>query len=116
MLCPCCGIEIKQSVGECQCGARFVGAPLDEKPVKIQGYGPVMITAGLLALVTASALVFTKFLAFGAVFVIWSARRSMNLAKNDPQGYGGFKTATAMLLITVIASSVAAGFTIAYIP
>ena len=48
MLCPCCGTEIQLDVRECHCGARFVGRPLDEKPVTIQGYGAVMNALGLL--------------------------------------------------------------------
>jgi hypothetical protein len=116
MLCPCCGNEIQQSVRECRCGARFVGEPLDEKPVTIQRFGAVMNAVGLLALVTTVTLVFTKFLAFGAIVVVWSARRAMKLAKNDPQGYGGFKSATATLLVTVVAGSSAAGYSISYIP
>src|SRR5262245_2983659 len=108
MLCPCCGNEMSEGVRECSCGARFVGKPLDEKPVKIKSYGPVMNALALLALVAAAALIYTKFFAFGAVLVIWSARRAMKLARKDPQGYGGFKVATATLLVTIIASSIAA--------
>jgi hypothetical protein len=116
MLCPCCGTEIQLDVRECNCGARFVGQPLDEKPVTIQGYGAVMNALGLLALVTVATLVLTKFFALGALLVVWSARRAMRLAKNQPERYGGFKVATATLLVTVVAGSVAAGFTISYIP
>jgi hypothetical protein len=107
---------MNQGVRECSCGARFIGEPLDQKPVKIQSYGAVMNTLGLLALVIVAALTFTKFFAFGAVFVVWSARRAMKLAKGDPEGYGGYKVATATLLVTLLAGSAAAGFTIAYIP
>lgn len=116
MLCPCCGTQIERSARRCGCGARFVGEPLDEKPVKIKSYGPVMNSIGLLAVVTASALIFTKFLAVGAILVIWSSRRAMRLAKGDPATYGGFAVATATLVVTIIAGSVAAGFTVAYIP
>jgi hypothetical protein len=114
MLCPCCGNEINRGVRECGCGARFVGEPLDEKPVKIQSYGAIMNTVGLLALVVVTALTFTKFLAFGAVLVIWSAWRAMKLAKGDPEGYGGYRTATAMLTITLIAGIGIAGYTVTY--
>src|SRR5687767_9600817 len=103
MLCPCCGNEMNGGARECLCGARFVGEPLDQKPVKIQSYGAVMNTVGLLALVVVIALTLTKYFAFGAILVIWSARRAMKLAKGDPEGYGGYKTATATLLVTLIA-------------
>lgn len=116
MLCPCCGNEIQPEARQCGCGARFVGAPLDEKPVHIPSYGAVMNSLGLLALVVAGALVFTKFIALGAVLVIWSARRAMKLAKHDPQSYGGFKVAAATLVVTLVAGSVAAGYSISYIP
>jgi hypothetical protein len=115
MLCPCCGIEMNEGVGECRCGARFIGTPLDEKPVKIRSYGALMNTFGLLALVTVTALTFTKFLALGAVLVVWSAYRTMKLAKGDPEGYGGYKIATATLLLTVVTSLGIAGYTVAHL-
>lgn len=114
MLCPCCGNEINQGVRECGCGARFVGQPLDEKPVKIKSYGAVMNTVGLFALVVVAALTFTKFLAFGAILVIWSAWRAMKLAKNNPQGYGGYRVATATLTVTLIASLGISGYVVGY--
>ncbi len=116
MLCPCCGNEMNMGARDCSCGARFVGEPLDLKPVKIQSYGAVMNTVGLLTVVVVAALAFTKFLAFGAVLVIWSAWRAMKLAKRDPEGYGGYKVATATLLVTLIAGIGIASYTIAYIP
>lgn len=116
MLCPCCGNEINQGVRECSCGARFVGEPLDEKPVKIRSYGAVMNTVGLFALVVVSALTFTKFLAFGALLVIWSAWRAMKLAKGNPEAYGGYRVATATLAVTLIAGIGIGSYTIAYIP
>lgn len=114
MLCPCCGNEMNEGTRECGCGARFVGKPLDQKPVKIQGYGAVMNTVGLLALVVVTSLAFTKYLAFGAILVIWSARRAMKLAKGDPEGYGGYKIATATLLVTLIAGTGIASYTVTY--
>jgi hypothetical protein len=116
MLCPCCGNEMNEGARECGCGARFVGEPLDQKPVKIQSYGAVMNTVGLLTVVVVTALTFTKFLAFGAIFVIWSARRAMKLAKHNPEGYGGYKVATATLAVTLIAGIGIASYSIAYIP
>src|SRR5215212_7678548 len=116
MLCPCCGSEINRGVRECGCGARFVGEPLDEKPVKIKSYGAIMNTVGLLAFVVVTALTFTKFLAFGAILVVWSARRAMKLAKGEPEKYGGYRVATAMLMVTLIAGGSIAGYTVASIP
>jgi hypothetical protein len=116
MLCPCCGTEINQGVRECSCGARFVGKPLDEKPVKIQSYGAVMNSVGLLALVVVTALTFTKFLAFGAVLVMWSAWRAMKLAKNAPENYGGYRVATATFALTLLAGIGIGSYAIASIP
>ncbi|MBI3654591.1 MAG: hypothetical protein HY231_26470 [Acidobacteria bacterium] len=116
MLCPCCGNGLNEGVQECRCGARFVGKPLDEKPVKIKSYGALMNTFGLLALVSVAALTFTKFLAIGAVVVIWSARRAMKLAKQDPEGYGGYRVASAALTMTVIVSLGLVGYTVASVP
>lgn len=116
MLCPCCGNEIDREVRECTCGARFVGEPLNEKPVKIKSYGAIMNTIGLLAFVVVTALTFTKFLAFGAILVVWSAWRAMKLAKGDPEKYGGYRVATATLMVTLIAGISVAGYTVAYIP
>ena len=116
MLCPCCGTEMIGGTRECGCGARFIGEPLDQKPVKIQSYGAVMNTVGLLTAVVVASLAFTKFFAFGAVFVIWSAWRAMKLAKRNPEGYGGYKVATATLTVTLAAGIGIASYAIAYIP
>ena len=116
MLCPSCGGEMLLGVIECRCGARFVGEPLGPPLVKVQRYGPTVTSVLLLVLVTAAALLFTKFLAFGAVLVIWSARRAMRLARRDPEGYGGFRTSAATLAVTLVGSVVSGGFAIASIP
>jgi hypothetical protein len=116
MLCPCCGNEMNEGARECGCGARFVGEPLDLKPVQIQSYGAVMNTVGLLTVMVVAALAVTKFFAFGAVFVIWSAWRAMKLAKRNPDAYGGYKVATATLVVTLIAGIGIASYAIAYIP
>jgi hypothetical protein len=116
MLCPCCGDEIKLDVVQCNCGARFIGAPLDEKPVHIKSYGHVMNTFGLLAVVTTAALVFTKFFAIGAIPVIWYTWRSLKLSRNNPQQFGGYKVLAPTFALTLIASFVIAGLTVAYIP
>ncbi len=116
MLCPCCGGDIKRDVVECNCGARFVGAPLDEKPVHIKSYGHVMNTFGLLAVVITAALVFTKFFALGAIPVIWYTWRSLKLARHNPEQFGGYKVLAPTFALTLIASSVVAGLTVSYIP
>jgi hypothetical protein len=75
-----------------------------------------MNTVGLLAFVVVTALTFTKFLAFAAILVVWSARRAMKLAKSEPEKYGGYRVATALLMVTLIAGVSLAGYTVAYIP
>ncbi|MEW6127189.1 MAG: hypothetical protein AB1757_09130 [Acidobacteriota bacterium] len=116
MLCPCCGKEIKRDVLECNCGAKFVGAPLDEKPVQIKSYGHVMNTFGLLAVVITAALVFTKFFAIGAIPVIWYTWRSLQRSRKNPEQFGGYKVLMPTFALTLIASFVIAGFAVAYIP
>jgi hypothetical protein len=75
-----------------------------------------MTAAGLLVLVVGAALAFTKWLALAAVLVIWSSSRAMRLARFDPQGYGGYRTAAGIFASTVLASVIAGGFALAYIP
>lgn len=116
MLCPCCGNDIPLGAPVCRCGARFVGEPLDETPFKVQRLGPVMVAIGLLAIVAASAFIFTKWVALAGVLVFWAARRAMNLARREPEEYGGYRTAAATLLVALTAGAIAAGYTIAYIP
>jgi hypothetical protein len=116
MVCPCCGNDIPLGAPGCRCGARFVGEPLDGTQFKVQRLGPVMVAVGLMVLVAALALIVTKWLAVAAVLVIWSARRAMKLARQQPEGYGGYRTATATLIATIAVSAVASAYTIAYIP
>ncbi|HJQ67751.1 MAG TPA: hypothetical protein VKA70_02180 [Blastocatellia bacterium] len=116
MLCPCCGKDIPLGAEQCRCGARFVGEPLGEPPFKVQRLGPVMVAIGLLALVAASALIITKWLALAAILVVWAARRAMRLARLEPEGYGGYRTAAATLVVTLVAGAVSAGYTIAFVP
>jgi hypothetical protein len=116
MLCPCCGIEIIVGARDCSCGARFVGNPLDETPIQIQSFGPVMNTAALFVVVTAGVLVFTKWLALAGVLIIWSALRATRLARRERASYGGYRAAVAMLTVAVAASAVASGYGLAYIP
>ena len=116
MLCPCCGGNLFRSTQECGCGARFVGEPLDETPLKVQRLGPAMTSVALLALVVVAAIVATKWLAFAAVLVIWSAWRAVRLARKDPEWYGGYKTAAATLAVTLMGSAGLAAYGIAHIP
>jgi hypothetical protein len=116
MLCPCCGGTVVRTAVQCGCGARFVGEPLDEIPIKVQRLGPAMTSVALLALVVTAALVATKWLAFAAVVVIWSAWRAMRLARRDSEWYGGYKTAVATLSVTIAASAVLAAYGVAHIP
>ena len=116
MLCPCCGGSVVRGVAQCGCGARFVGEPLDETPIKVQRLGPAMISVGVLALVVLASLVITKWLAFGSLLVIWSAWRSIKLARHDAEWYGGYKTAVATLSVTIAGSLALAAYGIAHIP
>ncbi|PYT05700.1 MAG: hypothetical protein DMF60_11105 [Acidobacteria bacterium] len=116
MLCPCCGGTILRQAVQCGCGARFVGQPLDEIPIKVQRLGPAMTSVALLALVVTASLVATKWLSFAAVVVIWSAWRAVRLARRDAEWYGGYKTAVATLSLTIAASAALAAYGIAHIP
>lgn len=116
MLCPCCGASILRGARECGCGARFVGEPLDEAPIKVQRFGPAMTSVAMLLLVITASLVATKWLAFGAVLVIWAAWRAVKLSKGDPELYGGYKTAAATLAVTVVGSIGLASYGIAHVP
>lgn len=116
MLCPCCGVTVLRGAPQCGCGARFVGEPLDETPIKVQRLGPAMTSVALLALVVVAALVATKWLAFAAVLVMWSAWRALRLAKRDAEWYGGYKTAAATLAVTIAGSAALAAYGIAHIP
>jgi hypothetical protein len=107
---------MRLGAARCACGARFVGEPLSDPTVKVQRFGPAITPVVLLALVVGAALIFTKFLALAAILVVWTARRAMRLAKLDPDGYGGYRTAAATLVVTLVAGSISSGFAIAYIP
>src|SRR5262245_37862197 len=113
MLCPCCGQEIKLGAPKCSCGARFVGAPLDDAPIQVKRFGPLM-TAGLtLAVVAASALVITKWLAVTVLVAIRYALRAVRLARREPEWYGGLKVAVATLVVAIGAGIFAASYGIA---
>ncbi len=118
MLCPCCGNELAIEARECGCGARFVGAPLDEKPVKatIKSYGQVMNAAGLFAAITAATFIFTKFFALGAIVIVWYTWRVMQRSRRQPELFGGYKVAATILVLTLVAGVAAIALTAAYIP
>ena len=116
MLCPCCGTSIVRGAHRCDCGARFVGEPLDEVPIKVQRLGPAMTSVALLLAVVGAALVSTKWMAVGAVVVIWSAWRATRLARRDPEWYGGLRTAIATLSLAIVGSAALAAYGISYIP
>jgi hypothetical protein len=100
---------------DCSCGARFVGEPLDDAPFKVQRLGPAMSAVGLLALVASASLIFTKWLALAASLVMWTSWRAMRLARRAPEGYGGYRTASATFAVTVLASIIAGGYSLTYV-
>lgn len=116
MLCPCCGGSLLRGARQCGCGARFVGEPLDETPIKVQSLGPAYTSAVLLIVVVGAALIATKWLAFAGLLVIWSAWRAVRLARQDPGWYGGYKTAAATLAVAIAASVALAAYGITHIP
>ena len=116
MACPCCGVSITLGVRDCSCGARFVGEPLDEAPLKVQRLGPAMTSALLLAILIGVSLAFTPWLAFGAVVVLWSSWRAVKLARRKPEWYGGYRTAAATLSVTILGSAILGVFGISRIP
>jgi hypothetical protein len=103
MLCPCCGQEIALGAPGCQCGARFVGEPLDDTPIKVKRFGPVMTAVLMLAIAVSVPLIITKWLGIILVIPIWRAARAMRLARRDPEWYGGYKVAAATLILAIAA-------------
>ncbi|MFY9607025.1 MAG: hypothetical protein WAU45_00250 [Blastocatellia bacterium] len=116
MACPCCGASITLGVRECSCGARFVGEPLDEAPLKVQRLGPAMTSVLLLATLVGVSLAFTPWLSFAAVVVLWSSWRAVKLARRNPELYGGYRTAVATLSVTILGSAILGAFAISRIP
>lgn len=115
MLCPCCGKEAPLNKMECLCGARFVGEPLDEAPIKVQRFGPVMVSVLIFAVVAGAALVITKWLAIAGVIAIWSAWRAVRLAHRDPELYGGYRTAIATLSVALVSMTASLGYGVSHI-
>jgi hypothetical protein len=100
----------------CNCGARFVGDPLDDVPVRVRRFGPVMTAVAAPAVVLTAALVFTWWLALGGVAVVWLAARAMKLARRDPESYGGYSVAAGTLVLTLVSGAGLAAFEISRIP
>ncbi|HEX8087221.1 MAG TPA: hypothetical protein VF762_00110 [Blastocatellia bacterium] len=116
MLCPCCGKEITLAARECGCGARFVGRPLDDDPIKVRRFGPVATALLLMLTVAGAVLIVTKWAALAITVIIWAARRAVKLARREPDLYGGYRTAAAALVIATVAGIIAGGYAITRIP
>ena len=100
----------------CLCGARFVGEPLDDEPIKVRRFGPVITAVLLFALAVGVTLIITKWLAITAVIPMWYAARAMRVARRDPEWYGGYGVAVATLTLAIIGGTVAATYGIANVP
>lgn len=116
MLCPCCGAQIALGIAACSCGARFVGRPFDETPVKIRRFGPAATSALLLVAAVGLTAIATKWLAPLALVPAWFALRAMRLEKSDPEGYGGRRVAAATLTLAIVGGLGMATYGISYIP
>lgn len=116
MLCPCCGKEIALGARECGCGARFVGQPLDDEPLKVKRFGPVATALLLMVAVVFATLIFTKWLAFAVILVVWASWRAVKVARRSPDWYGGYRTALATLVTAMIGGALAGGYGVTRIP
>lgn len=116
MLCPCCGAQIALGIASCGCGARFVGTPFDETPVKIRRFGPAMTAALLLVLAVSLTAILTKWLAALALVPAWFALRALRLEKSDPSGYAGRRVAVATLTLAIVGGVGMAAYGIGHIP
>jgi hypothetical protein len=116
MMCPCCGDSIAVGVKACACGARFVGAPLDETPIKVRRFGPAMTAALLLVLAITLTAILTKWLTPLALVPAWYALRALRLEKGDPTGYGGRRLAAATLTVALAGAAGMAAYGISNIP
>jgi hypothetical protein len=116
MLCPCCGKEITLSARECGCGARFVGQPLDEAPIKVKRFGPIATALLLMITVAGAILILTKWMAVAITAIIWASWRAAKLARREPDWYGGYRTAMASLVIAIVGGTIAGGYAVTRIP
>lgn len=103
-------------VRDCSCGARFVGAPLDESPIQVKRFGPAMTAVLLLAIALTVPLIITKWLAIILVIPIWRALRAMRLARREPEWYGGYKVATATLVLAIASGAIAVAYVVTNVP
>jgi len=101
---------------ECSCGARIVGDPLDEIPIKVKRFGPVMTAVAALAAVIIASLVVTSWMALGGILVIWSARRAVKLGRRDPEGFGGYRVAVGTLSLALVSGGALLSYAISRIP
>jgi hypothetical protein len=116
MLCPCCGGQIALGIKACACGARFVGPPLDETPIKMRRFAPAMTALLLLVLAIGLTALLTKWLTPLALVPAWYALRALRLEKGDPAGYGGRRIAATTLVLALGGSTGMAAYGISYIP
>ena len=116
MMCPCCGDQIALGIQACACGARFVGAPLDETPIKMRRFGPAMTALLLLLLAIGLTAIVTKWLTGLALVPAWYALRALRLEKRDPVGYGGRRIALATLTLALTGAAGMAAYGISRIP
>src|SRR5215216_529516 len=110
MLCPCCGKRIALGASDCCCGARFIGEPLDDEPIKVKRFGPVATALLLMVIVACAILTITKWAAFAIALIIWLSWRAMKLARRSPDWYGGYRTGMAALVIAIICGALAGGY------
>ena len=116
MLCPCCANRMEPGAPVCSCGARIVGDPLTENQFKVRRYGPIMAAVAGAVAVAAAILIFSSWFALALLVPVALSRRALLLAKRDPDLYGGYKTATASLALTLLASAALASYAVVRIP
>lgn len=116
MPCPCCGDPITLGARDCSCGARFVGQPLDDEPIKVRRFGPALTAVLLFVLTVGAIFIVTKWLVVAVVIPMWVAARAMRIVRRDPEWYGGYKVAAATLTLTIIGGVVAASYGLANVP
>jgi len=116
MLCPCCGSKMAVTASECDCGARMVGAPLDDTPIRVRRFGPTMASVAILLGVAASSLIFTYWLAIGGALALIQSWRATKLAHRQRDLYGGYRTAISVFVITAATLLGLAAYGITRIP
>src|SRR5437868_8458243 len=104
MLCPCCGSKMAVTASECDCGARMVGAPLDDTPIRVRRFGPTMASVAILLGVAASSLIFTYWLAIGGALALIQSWRATKLAHRQRDLYGGYITCRSVFFIISVSA------------